>query len=147
MPGLTLVASEWLNGSLFFRKKSDRTNILTIAPEGLRETLSVVDVDSQHATLLAATVAAGILTHNSKTGAGNLTMDTGANYEAAFPGLQVGECLRCYYVNRGDQTVTLQVATGVTLGDVGQTVATNESCEILLRKTATDTFVAYHFGA
>lgn len=147
MPGLTLVESIWKSGSLFFRKKSDHTNVVTLAPEGLRETLSVDDIDAQNGTLTAARIAGGIVTHNSKTGGGTLTMDTGANIDDAFPGLQVGECIKVYYVNRGDQTVTLANATGATVVDTGQTVAANESAIILLRKTADDTFSVYHFGA
>lgn len=144
---LTLVESIWKSGSLFFRKRSDHSNIFTLAPEGPRETLSVVDVDAQNATLPASTIAAGILTHNSKTGAGTLTISTGALIEAAFPGLQVGEVLTVYYINRGDQTVTPTNDTGCTFVDTGQTIGANESCIFLIRKTATDTFSIYTIGA
>lgn len=147
MPGLTLVESIWRSGSLFFRKKADNANIFTIAPEGIRQTLSPGDLDATNGTLTAARIKAGILVHTSVTGPGTLTLDTGANIDAAFPGLQIGEVIECYVVNDGDQTVTLASAAGATVADTGQTIATNESVLLLLRKTAADTFIVYPVGA
>jgi hypothetical protein len=147
MPGIALVGSIWKSGSLFFRKKADNTNILTIAPEGIRQTMSVADIDAQAGTLTAARIKGGIIVHTSTTGGGNLTMDTGANIDAAFPGLQVGEVIECYVINDGNQIATLAVATGVTIADTGQTIGENEAALLLIRKTDADTFVVYAVGA
>lgn len=147
MPGLTLVDSIWRAGSLFFRRKDTLANVFTIAPEGIRQTMTPDDLDSQNGTLTAARIKGGILVHTSATGGGTLTMDTGANIDLAFPGLQIGEVIECYVINDGNQTVTLASAAGATIADTGQTIAQNESVLLLFLKTAADTFTVYPVGA
>lgn len=134
------VVSNWVAGKLFFRKKSDGSIIFSIGPSGISEGLTVEDQDAQNATLLAAQIAKGLLTHNSKTGAGTLTVDTGANLDAAFPDWQIGETMRCHYVNRGNQTVTLTAgASGTTLLSA-QTIATLQGRTVYFLKTAAATY-------
>ena len=136
------VFSEWLSGKLLFRKKSDRTILFSIGPNGIGEGLTRVDVDAQNATLPAATLASGLLVHTSVTGAGTLTVDTAANLDAAFPEWQIGETMRCHYVNDGTQTVTLTGATGVTRVSA-MTIATLQGATIVFLKTAASTYIVW----
>ena len=136
------VFSEWLSGKLLFRKKSDRTILFSIGANGIGEGLTRVDVDAQNATLPAATLASGLLVHTSVTGAGTLTVDTAANLDAAFPEWQIGETMRCHYVNDGTQTVTLTGATGVTRVSA-MTIATLQGATIVFLKTAASTYIVW----
>lgn len=135
--------SDWIAGKLFWRKKADGAIVFSIGPNGISEGLVVTDVDSQNATMLAADLAKGMVTHNSKTGAGTLTVDTGANLDAAFPEWQIGETMRCHYLNRGNQTVTLTAgASGTTLLSA-QTIATLQGRTIFFLKTAAETYTVW----
>ena len=49
------------------------------------------------------------------------------------------ETMKCTYVNDGNQTVTFAVATGTTITNVANTVATNSSCTLICRMTAAAT--------
>ena len=137
---LANVISDWTGGKLHFRKRADRALLFGIGVNGISEGLVVTDTDSQNATMLAADLAKGMVTHNSKTGAGTLTVDTGVNLDAAFPEWQIGETMRCHYVNRGNQTVTLTAgASGTTLISA-QTIATLQGRTIFFLKTAAETY-------
>ena len=111
------------------------------------EELSVTDVDAQGNTLTAAQVKAGIVVHTSVTGAGNVTSDTAANYIADLNLDNDGDTMKCYYINDGDQTLTLQAGTGVTIADDGQTIGNNESAVLLIRRTSSSAVTIYHIGA
>jgi hypothetical protein len=134
--------SDWIAGKLFFRKKSDGSIIFSIGPNGIGRGLTRVDVDSQNATLPAATLASGLLVHTSATGAGTLTVDTGANLDTAFPEWQIGETMECHYVNDGNQTVTLTGDTGTTVVSA-QTIATLQGRRIVFLKTAASTYIVW----
>lgn len=136
------VFSEWISGKLLFRKKSDRAILFSIGPNGIGEGLTRVDVDAQNATLPAATLASGLLVHTSVTGGGTLTVDTAANLDAAFPEWQIGETMRCHYVNDGNQTVTLTGNTGVTRVSA-MTIATLQGATIVFLKTAASTYIVW----
>jgi hypothetical protein len=144
---MSLVKSIWESGVLRFRNKGTLTPIITLGTLRLHEYLVVTDVDSRNAAPTAAQFLGGIITHNSQTGAGTLTVPTGALLDAAVQGLAIGETVKCYYLNRGDQTVTVTAAAGITIADTGQTVATTEAAILIFLKTAADTFVCYHIGA
>ena len=118
-----------------------------IEREAPRRVMTVTDTDSQHATLTADAIKAGLITHNSKTGASNATTDTAANIISTCGLTANDQCIQCYYVNRGDQTVTLVGGTDVTIFDDGQTVATNESAVLVFRRTSATEVTMYHFGA
>ena len=111
------------------------------------EELSVTDVDAQHNTLSAAQVKAGIIVHTSATGAGNVTSDTAANFIADLNLDNDGDTMKCYYINDGNQTLTLVAGSGVTLADAGQTIAQNESAVLLIRRTSSSAVTIYHIGA
>lgn len=136
------IFSDWVANKLFFRKRSDRSIIFSIGPNGIGKGLTRVDVDAQNATLPAATLAAGLLVHTSTTGGGTLTVDTAANLDAAFPEWQIGETMECHYVNDGDQTVTLTGATGTTRLSA-QTIATLQGRRIVFLKTAASTYIVW----
>jgi hypothetical protein len=133
------VGSRWVDGFLKFFTKSTGRNTLTISTIGPGQAITRVDVDTQNATLPAATLLAGFLVHTSTTGGGTLTVDTGANLAAAFPEWQIGEVYSCYYLNDGNQTVTLTGATGTTRLSA-QTIATLQGRMIRFLKTAAATF-------
>lgn len=142
----TKVKSTWNSGDLHFRNSASGAILSSITQSGVKPTLSVTDYDAQHATLAHAAIAGGIITHNSKTGAGNATTDTAANIISSCHLTVNGQCHICYFVNRGDQTVTLVGGTDVTIFDDGQTIATNESAVLIFRRTAATTITMYHFG-
>lgn len=139
---MNAIISDWTAGKLHFRKRSDRGIIFGIGPNGISDGLTRVDVDAQNATLPAATLAAGLLVHTSVTGAGTLTVDTGANLDAAFPEWQIGETMVCHYLNDGTQTVTLTGATGTTALSA-QTIATLLGRRIVFLKTAAETYLVW----
>lgn len=107
-----------------------------------RAKVTRVDVDSQNATLPASTLAAGLLVHTSTSSGGTLTVDTGANLDAAFPDWEVGEIRTCHYVNDGNQTVTLTGDTGTTRVSA-QTIATLQGRRIVFLKTAAETYIVW----
>jgi hypothetical protein len=135
----TAVKSGWLAGKLFFRKSSNAALVFGIGPNGISRGMTRVDVDAQNATLPASTLAAGFLVHTSVTGAGTLTVDTGANLDTAFPEWQIGETMECHYLNDGTQTVTLTGASGTTALSA-QTIATLQGRTIYFLKTAAATY-------
>jgi len=137
---VTKVKSVWESGSLKF--KGATQNVFGIGPNGQTEGLTRVDVDSQNATLPAATLASGLLVHTSTSAGGTLTVDTAANLDAAFPEWAVGETMTCHYVNDGDQTVTLTGATGTTRVSA-QTIATLQGRRIVFLKTAASTYIVW----
>lgn len=136
---VTKVKSKWTAGFLKFFNSATGRATLTLSSIGPGQEVTRVDVDSQNATLPASTLLAGLLVHTSVTGAGTLTVSTGALLEAAFPEWQVGEVYSCFYLNDGDQTVTLTGDTGTTRLSA-QTIATLQGRMIRFLKTATDTY-------
>ncbi len=136
--------SNWIAGKLFFRKKSDGSIVYSIGPNGIGHGLTRVDVDSQNATLPAATLASGFLVHTSASGGGTLTVDTGANLDTAFPEWQIGETMECHYLNDGNQTVTLTGASGTTALSA-QTIATLQGRMIVFLKTAAQTYSVWAY--
>ena len=146
---LSLIKSVWENGVLRFRNKATGTPIAAIGTLRLHEYLVNTDIDTQNGTLLAASLAGGLITHTSTNAGGTLTFDTAANIIAAFPGLAIGDAVECYLINDGNQTVTLaqDVGNTTTIADTGQTVAINESCLLLILMTAAATVTVYTIGA
>lgn len=136
---LASVKSQWISGVLTFVKKSDNSKIWSISKNGPGRFVTRVDVDAQNATLPAATLASGFIVHTSATAGGTLTVDTGANLDTAFPEWQIGEVRSCYYLNDGNQTVTLTGDTGTTALSA-QTIATLQGRQIRFLKTAAATY-------
>lgn len=140
MAGFAGLKSDWIGGVLTFMKRSDNAKVVALSANGgYGRFVTREDQDAQNATMLAATFAKGLLVHTSVTGGGTLTLDTGANLDAAFPDWQIGETRECYYQNDGNQTVTLTGDTGVTRVSA-QTIATLQGRRIVLLKTAAATY-------
>lgn len=131
--------SKFTAGFLKFFTAATGRATLTLSTIGPGQEVTRVDVDAQNATLPAATLLAGFLVHTSVTGGGTLTVDTGANLESAFPEWQVGEVYSCFYLNDGNQTVTLTGASGAT-AESAQTIATLQGRMIRFLKTAASTY-------
>ncbi len=136
---VTLNRSKFTAGFLKFFTKATGRATLTLSTIGPGQEITRVDVDSQNATLPAATLLSGFLVHTSVTGGGTLTVDTGANLDTAFPEWQVGEVYSCFYLNDGNQTVTLTGDTGTTALSA-QTIATLQGRMIRFLKTAAATY-------
>jgi len=105
------------------------------------EILTAVDDDSRNMTLAAADILAGINIHTSVTGGGTVTVDTAANIIANVPLEKDNECIVSYYINDGNQTATFAVATGTTIANVANTIATNEAAILVWRRTSSTAVV------
>lgn len=135
----TKMLSTWVAGYLKFVNKADGRVTGGFNQLGPSRAVTREDQDAQNATMLAATLINGFLVHTSVTGAGTLTVDTGANLDTAFPEWQVGETMECYYLNDGNQTVTLTGASGTTALSA-QTILTLQGRVIRFLKTAAATY-------
>lgn len=139
---VTLVKSEWINGVLTYLKKANNAKVASISANGIGKFVTATNADEQNTTLTAAIFATGLLIHTSVTGGGTLTLDTGANFDTAFPEWQVGEVRECYYQNDGNQTVTLTGATGMVRVSA-QTIATLQGRRINVLKQATTDYIVW----
>jgi len=121
----------------------------TLSASGLTKTpnpvlqQTITDIDAQNATPTIAQILGGIVTHNSKTGAGTCTVPTGALMSAGVSGVAVGSTIKWLYYNRGDQTVTITAATGHTLVGGTAAVTTGKHMQIISVCTAANTWVSY----
>lgn len=111
------------------------------------ETMAATAIGTQNHTLTAANILAGVVVHTSVTGAGTVTTDTAANIIADIPLDADGQCIKCYYINKGDQTLTLAGGDSVTIDDAGQTIATNESAVLVFMRASATTVTCYTLGA
>ena len=107
------------------------------------EILPVTNDDSQNMTLAAEDIKGGINVHTSATGGGTVTTDTSAKIIAKVPLTEDGQAITSYYVNDGDQTATFAAGTGVTLGDVGNTVLINEAAVLVWLRTSATAVTLY----
>lgn len=136
------MGSKWVAGYLKFFNRSDGRVVGGFNQSGPTRKVTRVGVSAQNATLLAATVASGLLDHTSAVGGGTLTLDTGANMDTQFPETQVNETIECYYYNSGTQTVTIASAAGTTvLG--ADPIATLQGRKIIFLKTAAATYSVF----
>ena len=120
---------------------------LTVTAGRVKEVLTLTNNDAQANTLSAAEILGGLVVHTSTTGAGTVTTDTAANIIAGIPLAADGQSVVCYYINDGDQTLTLAGGTDVTISDTGQTIAENESAILLFVRTAATTVTCHIIGA
>lgn len=112
------------------------------APQQIQK-LTITTIDAQNGTLTAAALLGGIVKHNSKTGGGTITFDTGALLSATL-GSIVGTTVRCLYYNYGNQTATLTTAaSGTTVIGGTAAVTTGKHSEIIAVCTAADTWDIY----
>ncbi|MCK9461418.1 MAG: hypothetical protein M0R80_17445 [Proteobacteria bacterium] len=104
---------------------------------------TIVVIDAQNGTPTIAELLRGIVTHNSKTGAGTLTVPTGALMSAGVTDVAIGSTFRWLYYNYGNQTVTITPADGHTLVGGTAAVTTGKHMEITSVCTAANTWVSY----
>jgi len=132
---------------------------ITVTAGGVRvlagrmlETLTLTNYATGGAYAIpAAAIAGGLITRDPNGGARTDTLPTGALLDAEFtsPAMSVGDTVTCMYMNTADaaETITFAVNTGMTIEDVAQTVAENESAYLVFRKTGAATFNCYIIGA
>ena len=124
---------------------------LVITSGRVREILTPTDVDAQNNTLSVAQIVGGIVVHTSASGGGTVTTDTAENIIAGSSSVGAlttdGECITCYYINDGNQTLTFAGGTDVTISDTGQTSAQNTAVLLLFRRASSTTVVCYVLGA
>lgn len=107
----------------------------------LQQTITVVD--AQNATPTIAQILGGVVTHNSKTGAGTATVPTGTAMSTGVANVAVGSTIKWLYYNYGNQTVTITAATDHTLVGGTAAVTTGKHMSITSVCTAANTWVSY----
>jgi hypothetical protein len=104
---------------------------------------TVTDVDAQNATPTIAQIIGGIVTHNSKTGAGTVTVPTGTAMSAGITGVAIGSTVKWLYYNRGNQTATITPATDHTLVGGTAAVTTGKWMMVTSYCSAANTWVSF----
>lgn len=111
---------------------------------------TAADVNATDSDLTVAQIVGGIILHTSD-GAGTVTVDTAAHIIPGYNGKgelkNIGDTIRCFYINDGDNALTFAVATGLTIADVGQTIGANESAILVFRKVSATAVKMYIIGA
>lgn len=101
---------------------------------------TITTIDAQNGTPTAAQCLGGVILHNSKTGAGTVTVPTGANL-SALTGAVVGSVFKTLYHNYGNQTATITTAaSGTTLVGGTAAVTTGKHMELTFVCTAANTW-------
>jgi hypothetical protein len=101
-------------------------------------------IDAQSGTPSIAQLLGGVIKHNSKTGAGTITVPTGALISAGIPGVAVGSVFETLYHNYGNQTATITTAaSGTTLIGGTAAVTTGKHIKLTFVCTAADTWDIY----
>jgi len=120
----------------------------------IRESLTLANVTTAgNATLTAAQLVGGLITRDPNGANRTDTTATGTQIETelAAQGMALAndDTFLCYIINTADaaETITLAGGTDVTLSNAGQTLAQNESAQLLFQRTAANTFTAYILGA
>jgi hypothetical protein len=141
--GFALLRSDWIAGSLKFRKKANNVSVFTINESGPgRANMAQVDDDNQNAAITVAAMKTGLFVHTSTTGGGTLTSPDATALDAGFLDWEIGEERTMEYLNDGNQTVTLTGDTGVTRLSA-QTIATLQGRTIHWLKTAASTYILW----
>lgn len=112
--------------------------------------LAVANVTTAGAgTYTAAQIAGGVITRDPAGGARTDTTDTATALITALGLREDGESATCYLINTADaaETITLAGGTNVTLSNVGQTLAQNESALLLFVRTGAAAVTLYILGA
>jgi hypothetical protein len=124
---------------------------ITVEPGGkVVPNLSVANLATVgNETYTAAQLAGGVITRDPAGGARTDTTDTAAAIIAAMKLEADGECGVCHLINTADaaEAITLAGGTGVTIANVGQTLAQNESAVLLFRRTSATAVTLYILGA
>ena len=144
---LGLGSAHGTTAALTFSSAGVSTFSYNVVNEGrVVETLTVTDENSQNVTLLAAEIKGGIVLHTSASGAGTTTTDTAANIVAGIPLTADNQCVKCYYINDGDQEVTFAGGTGVTIADTAQLATPDGGMTLIFRRTGATAVTMYMIG-
>jgi hypothetical protein len=100
-------------------------------------------------TYTAAHIAGGLITRDPNGAARTDTTDTAVAIIAACDLSADGESATCHLINTADaaEVITLAGGAGVTVSNVGQTLAQNESAVLLFRRTSSSAVTLYILGA
>jgi hypothetical protein len=109
---------------------------LTLPPIAAQGTLTTVGAG----TILAATIADGLLLRTGSTSAFTDTTDTGTAIAGAFPNINIGMSFMWTYQNSTEATATLTGGTGVNSAATFGTVAPGCWATYLFTYTASNTF-------
>jgi len=123
---------------------------LRVAASTLVPSIAVTNIANAGAGTYSAEAIAGGLITRDPNGAGRTdTTATAAAIIAACNLTADGDTVKCYVVNTADaaEVITLAGGDGVTISNVGQTVAQNESAVLLFRRASSTTVTLYVFGA
>ena len=124
-----------------------RTEVPSLTVAGrITQALTATDNDAQHNTLSAAEIKGGIVVHTSATGAGNVTTDTAANIISGIPLTANDQCVKCYYMNDGDQDLTFVGGTDVDIADDGQLCIAGAGNVLIFRRTSSTEVSMYSLG-
>lgn len=139
--GLNTDKNVTIGGTLTVTGVVTQSGIPVMPNPVLNQTITVID--AQNGTPTIAQILGGIITHNSKTGAGTVTVPTGAEMSAGVSGVAVGSTIKWLYYNYGNQTATITAADGHTL--VGGTAAVTTGKHVYVTSTcsAANTWVTY----
>lgn len=137
----TLIGSNTFQGTSTFTGALVASTTATIVNPINKYT--IVLIDAQNGTPTAAELIRGFVTHNSKTGAGTLTVPTGTAMSAAISGVAIGSSFKWVYYNYGDQTVTITAAADHTLVGGTAAVTTTKHMECISVCTAANTWKTF----
>lgn len=100
-------------------------------------------------TYTGAQLATGLIARDPNGAARTDTTDTATAIINALNLRHTGDSTRVYLINTADaaEAITLAGGTGVTISNVGQTVAQNEAAILLFRQTADAAVTLYILGA
>ena len=104
---------------------------------------TIAVIDAQNAAPTIAQILGGIVTHNSKTGAGTVTVPTGTLMSGGVAGVAIGSTIKWLYFNYGNQTATITAAVDHTLVGGIAAVLTGKHVEITSVCTAATVWVSY----
>lgn len=116
----------------------------------LHENRSVANITTVGAgTYTAAQIAGGIITRDPAGAARTDTTDTAVALISTLALANDGDTFVCYLINTADaaEVITIAGGTDVTIANAGQTIAQNESVELLFRRTSATAVTVYVLGA
>jgi hypothetical protein len=100
-------------------------------------------------TYTAAAIAGGLITRDPNGGGRTDTTDTAVAIIAACSLGADGETAACVVINTADaaEAITLAGGAGVTISNVGQTIAQNESAVLYFQRASATTVTLHIVGA
>lgn len=139
------------NGTGLVRISQNATPALTFGGSRMAQRLGLTNITTAgNETYSAAQLLTGLITRDPAGGARTDTTDTAAAILAAVTCLaDTGDTFAVTLINTADaaEAITLAGGTGVTISNVGQTVAQNESAMLLFRRTSASALTLYIIGA